>query len=332
MVWEHLYRSLSPLFSRKARNDRPRSVEACKRLQSLSPRLSLPEVQPAPRAGRPWEPVFHSRSVNGPHWPCLGSHTPSVVLPPPSLQSVLLNIGWGRGLTEIASLWSPLTARAPPSLYSVSWGVGGIRLALKSTSRNQPAAWKGRGSEGGCDRQRPQGQWVPQVPAGGWADSSALVAAPPPELGREGGARTKGLSAPGPAPPWETHSIPSSPCTRAVWAPPAARAPPALTGLPRPRPLQQPLRGPHVLRLHCLHQLLLLPHGAAGPAATRRSVLSAAQTQRRLRVCDRILSSPRSLRRPPSSALRGFGLGLGLGLGLGFRARTGAGAPTRRDG
>lgn len=146
---------------------------------------------------------------------------------------------------------------------------------------------------------------MPQVPAGGWVDCpAALVAAPPPELGREGGARTKGLSAPGPAPPRETHSIPSSPCTLAVWAPPAPRAPPALTGLPRPRPLQQPLRGPHVLRLHCLHQLLLLPHGAAGPAATRRSVLSAAQTQRRLRVCDRILSSPRSLRRPPPAAQR----------------------------
>lgn len=251
--------------------------------------------------------------------------------PPLSLQSVLLNIGWGRGLTEIVSLWSPLTARAPP-LSTVFLGVGGIRLALKSTSRNhQPAAWKGRGSEGRCDLQRPQGPWVPQVPAGGWVDSPAvLVAAPPPKLGREGGARTKGLSAPGPAPPRETHSILSSPCTLSVWAPPAPCAPPALTGLPRPRPLQQPLRGPHVLRLHCLHQLLLLPHGAARPAATRRSVLSAAQTQRRLRVCDRILSSPRSLRRPPPSALRGFGLGLGLGLG--FRARTGAGAPTRRDG
>lgn len=145
---------------------------------------------------------------------------------------------------------------------------------------------------------------MPQVPAGGWADGPALVAAPPPELGREGGARTKGLGAPGPAPPPETHSIPSPPCTPAVGAPPAPRAPPALTGLPRPRPLQQPLRGPHVLRLHRLHQLLLLPHGATGPAATRRSVLTAAQMQRRPRVCNRILSSPRCLRRPPPSVLR----------------------------
>lgn len=103
-----------------------------------------------------------------------------------------------------------------------------------------------------------------------WGDSgtAALGAAPPPALGER--PRVWVLLAP-PRPRGPAASPPSLAPGR--WGPRRPLAPPALTGLPRPRPLQQPLRGPHVLRLHRLHQLLLLPHGAAGPQ--RRSALRA---------------------------------------------------------
>lgn len=72
---------IGPLFQQKSQG-RPGSVEACKSLQSLSPRPSLPEAQPAPGLGDLGRLCFTPSSVNGPHWPCLGSHTPSVVLHP----------------------------------------------------------------------------------------------------------------------------------------------------------------------------------------------------------------------------------------------------------
>lgn len=111
---------------------------------------------------------------------------------------------------------------------------------------------------------------------------------------------------------------PARPGVRDSCPPPA----PQLTGLPGPRPLQQPLRGAHVLRLHRLHQLLLLPHGAApmrrgDAAAAPRSAAAAPRPRPHL---------PAARRPAPSSGSAGLGLPAPRGRG----ARHGRGAARRR--
>lgn len=86
MVWELLYGSLAPLPSREDRHE----------AYSPYPPGSSCMKPNLPQGWATLGLCLTPSSVNGPHWPCLGSHTPSVVLPPPlSLQSLLLNIGWG---------------------------------------------------------------------------------------------------------------------------------------------------------------------------------------------------------------------------------------------
>lgn len=240
-------------------------------------------------------PAGHAWAATPPAWSC----------PPPpfTAKPVIKHRVGRRGLTEIVSLWVAPYCKGPSlSPQCVLGGKGESASPLKSPSRNQqPAAWEGRGSERRGDRQRPQGTVGAAGARRGLGGGSGARCRPSSRAGaRRGGRgpRVWALLAP-PHPRRPTASLPRPAPRR--WGP---RPRPALTGLPRPRPLQQPLRGPHVLRLHRLHQLLLLPHGAAGPAATRRSVLSAVQTQRQPRVSDRILSSPRCLRRPPPAAQR----------------------------
>lgn len=94
-----------------------------------------------------------------------------------------------------------------------------------------------------------RGPWVPQVPAGGWADGPALVAAPPPELGRErGGAdQGSGRSWPRPTPGDPQHPFPAlhpggggparAPrAPRTHWPSPAAASAAASARSPRPPP------------------------------------------------------------------------------------------------
>lgn len=157
--------------------------------------------------------------------------------------------------------------------------------------------------------------------------------------------RGSGRCWPGPAPPPGTEASPS--CTRRGEGPRAASgprarrgslhpappnsAPPTLTGFPRPRPLQQPLRGPHVLRLHSLHQLLLLPHGAAGAAATLlRSVRSARLRSNGGSPAAPAASSSSATAFPPPAPLAVLRLRLGLQARMGRGARHGRGAARRR--
>lgn len=185
-----------------------------------------------------------------------------------------------------------------------------------------------------------RGPWVPQVPAGGWAVSPALVAAPPPELGREGGRADQGSGRSWPRP---TPGDPQHPF-------------PALhpgCGGPRPRPA----RPPHSLAFPgrgLCSSLCAVPTSSAFTACTSSCSFPMAPPgpQRRGARCSRrfrrsggpasaIASSPAraacAARRPAPSAGSGSGSdsgsgwGFGLGLGLGLR-RGGTDSASRAGG
>lgn len=183
-----------------------------------------------------------------------------------------------------------------------------------------------------------------RCPLGGSGDGLALDTAPPSVLAAGGADGGSGHCWPRPAPGDPTAS-PSPPCTgrggglgagdgpgarrgsRPLSAPPV---PPSLTGLSGPRPLQQPLRGPHVLRLHRLHQFLLLPHGATGAAATRLSSVRSARLRGGGGPTAPAASSslPRSLlRRPRPSLSSGSGSVSVSRRGGGGERVTGGGRP-----
>lgn len=130
-------------------------------------------------------------------------------------------------------------------MYAADREVGAARCPLGA---GVPAARSGPPSFSGGARGCGPRVWALLAPPRPRGPTASL-----PALRREGWGLAAGVG------PWRA-------------APPA---PPALTGLSGPRPLQQPLRGPHVLRLHRLHQLLLLPHGAVGPQQRGCSVRSA---------------------------------------------------------
>lgn len=105
-----------------------------------------------PWAGRPW--VSFPPSLNGPQPAMPGQPHPQHGSAPLSLKSMLLNMGWGGGLTGTVCPVMPLTARAP----SLSpWG-GHPPRPLKAQQR--PPAVSLQPRREGCKHLRP-GRWVP---------------------------------------------------------------------------------------------------------------------------------------------------------------------------
>ena len=298
-----------------------------------------------PWAGRPW--VSAPPSVNGPQPAMPGQPHPQHGPAPPFPAKHVIKHGAGRGSDrDCQPCGLPLPQEAPPSLHGVG---GNPPRPLKAQKR--PPAVSPQPRKGG-ERRQERGMRMPaawkvgaaRCPLGGSGDGLALDGAPPSVMAAGGADGGSGRCWPRPAPGDPTAS-PSPPCagrggglgagdgprarrgSRPLPAPPVR---PALTGLSGPRPLQQPLRGPHVLRLHRLHQFLLLPHGATGAAATRLSSVRSARLRGGGGPAAPAASSSlprRLLRRPRPSLSSGSGSGSGSRRGGGGERVTGGGRP-----